>query len=258
MRVDVVSSENLSFQYNHSEVLSDITFRISEGDYVAIAGPNGSGKTTLIKVVLGFYRPSKGGIFLFGERPHLFKDWQKIGYLPQKSSTLNPHFPVTVWEVVSMGLLSRKKGGDISRADENEAIEKALEYMDIKDLKKRLLGELSGGQQQRVLIARAIVGEPELLILDEPTTALDPDTRDRFFNVLSEMNSKKTTVIIVTHDVGTIGKYASKLFYLDKKMVFYGSFEAFCVSREMADYFGEYSQHVICHRHDTAKPSFTL
>jgi len=255
MQIDVISSENLFFRYNYNEVLSDLSFQIVEGDYVAIVGPNGSGKTTLIKIVLGFYRPLTGTVRLFGQAPSLFKDWQKIGYLPQKTSSLNPYFPATVWEVVSMGLWSKKMVGNVSHKEKIEAINKALEYMEIKDLKNRLIGELSGGQQQRVLIARAIVGGPHLLILDEPTTALDPDTRERFFSILSEMNKKGTTIIIITHDTGTIGKYASKLLYLDKKLIFYGSFEAFCVSREMADYFGEYSQHVICHRHDAVKPS---
>jgi len=114
-----------------------------------------------------------------------------------------------------------------------------------------MIGELSGGQQQRVFLARAIVHEPELLILDEPTAALDPETRERFFAMIQELNGKKgVTIILVTHDIGNIGKYASKLLYLDKKIIFYGSFNDFCLSDEMMGYFGAYSQHVICHRHD--------
>jgi zinc transport system ATP-binding protein len=114
-----------------------------------------------------------------------------------------------------------------------------------------LIGELSGGQLQRVLVARAIVNEPDLLILDEPTTALDPETREIFFNTLQKLNkSKNTTIILVTHDMGSIGKYASKLLYLDKSIIFYGSFENFCSSRDMGSYFGEFAQHLICHRHE--------
>jgi len=126
-----------------------------------------------------------------------------------------------------------------------------LELVDIIDIKTELIGELSGGQQQRVLIAKALVSEPELLILDEPTTALDPEAREKFFGTLKDLNeNRKVTIIIITHDIGTIGKYASRLLYLDKKLIFYGGFDDFCTSSEMANYFGEYSQHVICHRHD--------
>jgi zinc transport system ATP-binding protein len=126
-----------------------------------------------------------------------------------------------------------------------------LELVDIIDIKTELIGELSGGQQQRVLIAKALVSEPELLILDEPTTALDPEAREKFFGTLKDLNeNRKVTIIIITHDIGTIGKYASRLLYLDKRLIFYGGFDDFCTSSEMANYFGEYSQHVICHRHD--------
>jgi zinc transport system ATP-binding protein len=123
--------------------------------------------------------------------------------------------------------------------------------MDITSIKEKLIGELSGGQQQRVLIAKAMVNGPELLILDEPTTALDPEGREKFFDTLRNLNEKKKlTTIMVTHDIGTIGKYASKLMYIDKKVVFFGGFDNFCASPEMSSYFGEYSQHIICHRHD--------
>jgi zinc transport system ATP-binding protein len=132
------------------------------------------------------------------------------------------------------------------------AINNALELVDIIDIKTELIGELSGGQQQRVLIAKALVSEPELLILDEPTTALDPEAREKFFGTLKDLNeNRKVTIIIITHDIGTIGKYASRLLYLDKRLIFYGGFDDFCTSSEMANYFGEYSQHVICHRHDS-------
>jgi zinc transport system ATP-binding protein len=123
--------------------------------------------------------------------------------------------------------------------------------MDIGALRDKKIGELSGGQQQRVIIARALINEPELLILDEPTTAVDPETREKFFAVLDDLNrNKNTTVILITHDTGSAGKYASKLLYFDRAVVFYGTFKDFCESPNMARYFGAYSQHLICHRHD--------
>ncbi|MBI5212087.1 MAG: ATP-binding cassette domain-containing protein, partial [Nitrospirae bacterium] len=111
--------------------------------------------------------------------------------------------------------------------------------------------ELSGGQQQRVIIARAVINEPELLILDEPTTAVDPETREKFFAVIDVLNkNKNTTVMLITHDTGSAGRYASKLLYFDRRVVFYGTFKDFCESTNMAEYFGTGSQHLICHRHD--------
>ena len=251
MSVEIVSVDKLSFQYNSSEVLAGLSFSLHAGDYVGLVGPNGSGKTTLIKVLLGFYRPTKGSIRLFGRDPNLFEGWHRVGYLPQKIVSFNPHFPATAKEIVALGLLSRKRVRSGSDHPEPLTVDQAMELMDITNLKGKLIGELSGGQLQRVLVAKAMMSMPELLILDEPTTALDPETRERFFALLKHLNEEKgVTIIIITHDVGTIGKYASKLLYLDKRIVFYGSLEAFCVSSEMSNYFGEYSQHVICHRHD--------
>jgi zinc transport system ATP-binding protein len=251
MPVDVLATEGLTFQYNSTEILADISFRLQTGDYLGLVGPNGSGKTTLIKLILGLLQPSKGEIVLFDSNLTDFKDWRKVGYLPQKINSFNPHFPATVREIVSLGLLSTKRFPRRIKKNDDMAINNALELVDIIDIKTELIGELSGGQQQRVLIAKALVSEPELLILDEPTTALDPEAREKFFGTLKDLNeNRKVTIIIITHDIGTIGKYASRLLYLDKRLIFYGGFDDFCTSSEMANYFGEYSQHVICHRHD--------
>jgi zinc transport system ATP-binding protein len=251
MSMTVLSSEGLHFQYNGIEILTDISFQIQAGDYVGIVGPNGSGKTTLIKLALGFFKPMRGRTLLFGRPPADFADWQKIGYLPQKANHFDPHFPATVREIVALGLLSKKKFPRRTGKDDDDKIDEALSLLDITSIRRKLIGDLSGGQQQRVLIARAMVSNPDLLILDEPTTALDPEGRERFFSTLKELNEKQNlTIVMVTHDMGTIGKYASRLMYIDKKVIFFGGFDNFCASREMSTYFGEYSQHVICHRHD--------
>jgi zinc transport system ATP-binding protein len=251
MSVNIISVEHLSFRYNSQEVLSDISFSVHKGDYIGLVGPNGSGKTTLIKIILGLSKPGKGRIFLLGINSGEFRDWYKVGYLPQKLADFNPYFPATVKEIVSLGIFSRKKFPKrITKSDEKD-IDEAMRLMEVQDIKDQLIGELSGGQQQRVLVARAIVNKPELLILDEPTTALDPEAREVFFHTLNELNmNKKVTIILVTHDIANIGKYASKLLYLDKKLIFYGSFEEFCFSENMTDYFGEFTQHLICHRHN--------
>jgi zinc transport system ATP-binding protein len=251
MRVDILSVENLGFRFNSIEVLSNLSFRVGRADYVGLVGPNGSGKTTLVRVVLGLARPTGGKVSLFGRDIAEFREWHRVGYLPQKIGSFNPFFPATVREIVGLGLLSRRRFAKRRPEADRQAIRNALDLLEIGDIEESMIGELSGGQQQRVFLARAIVHEPELLILDEPTAALDPETRERFFAMMAELNGKKgVTVILVTHDIGNIGKYASKLLYLDKKIIFYGSFNDFCLSDEMMGYFGAYSQHVICHRHD--------
>ncbi|MEW6001756.1 MAG: metal ABC transporter ATP-binding protein [Nitrospirota bacterium] len=247
----ILSVKNLCFSYGPLEVLCEVTFAVEKGDYIGLVGPNGSGKTTVIKIILGLIQPERGTVSLFGTNPSAFGDRHKIGYLPQKLSNFNPHFPATVKEIVSLGLFSKKRFPKRITKDDEALINEAMTLADVLDIKDALIGELSGGQQQRVLVARAIVNKPEMLILDEPTTALDPEAREKFFQVLRDLNlTKNVTVILVTHDIASIGKYASKLLYLDKKIIFYGSFEDFCLSENMTHYFGEFAQHLICHRHD--------
>ncbi len=248
---DAVTTKGLCFGFNGIEILKDITFTLERGAFLGIVGPNGSGKTTLIKLLLGLIPPTRGSVALFGQDIGAFHAWSKIGYLPQKITGFNPHFPATVAEVVALGLLAGKSFPRRKARADQRSVEDVLELMDIKTIRNKLIGELSGGQQQRVLIAKALVASPELLILDEPTTALDPESRERFFATLKDVNGRKdTTIIMITHDVGTIGRHASLMLYLDKTVVFYGGFDDFCMSPEMTDYFGEHSQHLICHRHE--------
>jgi len=249
--MQIISIENLSAKYNSSDIFSAVTFSVNTGDYVALAGPNGSGKSTLIKTMLGLIEPARGTVKIFGVSPADFTDWKKVGYIPQRLVSFSPYFPATIKEVVAMGLLSGKKFPRRLLSGDNEAIDRALSLMDISALKDKKIGELSGGQQQRVIIARALINDPELLILDEPTTAVDPETREKFFDVIGGLNkNKNTTVMLITHDTGSAGKYASKLLYFDRRVVFYGTFKDFCESANMSEYFGPGSQHLICHRHD--------
>ena len=250
MSVNVIDVQNLNFAYNGIEILSDISFTVATGDYVGFVGPNGSGKTTLLKVLLGISASARGSIRLFDHDLETFRDWHKIGYLPQKLNAFNPHFPSTVREIVALGLISKKTFPKRLDKADRMAIDRTLERLNILDIKHSLIGELSGGQQQRVLIARAIVHNPEIIILDEPASALDPETREHFFSTLLDLNRMDhVTVILVTHDIGSIGQYAGRLLYLDRKLIFYGSFDDFCRSDKMAALFGGDAQHIICHQH---------
>lgn len=250
MQPEVVRTEGLGCSYRVGLVLEDISFSVRAGDYVGIVGPNGSGKSTLVRALLGLSPISKGTASLFGISCGKFSEWGRIGYLPQSLGGISPDFPATVAETVGFGLLSLKRfPRRITRQDKSR-IEQVLEELAIYDLIHKMIGELSGGQQQRVMLARALVNDPELLILDEPTSALDPETRERFYRLIGEINRKRgVTVLLVTHDSGSIGQYASKMLYLDKRLLFYGGFDDFCHSPEMAALFGEHSQHLICHRH---------
>jgi zinc transport system ATP-binding protein len=245
-----VTIKGLSAGYHGNEVLKNISFSVTPGDYIGICGPNGSGKSTLIKLILGLLTPMKGEINLLGTPHAAFRQWQRIGYLPQGLQFFNPHFPATVDEIVRLGRLSGKKFPKRFTRDDALAVERTMEWMGIADIRGSMIGELSGGLRQRVLLARALVNDPELLVMDEPTTALDPETRESFYKLIYEMNKeRKVTVLLVTHDTATIGRYASHLLYLDKEIIFYGSFDEFCNSEDMTSFFGAHGQHLVCHRH---------
>ncbi|MGA2914416.1 MAG: metal ABC transporter ATP-binding protein [Sedimentisphaerales bacterium] len=246
----IIEIKNVSVSYGQSQALKDISFSVEPGDFIGFVGPNGAGKTTLIKAILGLLPIASGSIELFGKQRNKFSNWGKIGYLPQQLSFINVLFPAIVEEVILLGLLSQKAWpkrvtkADIAKVDE------IAEQLRIADLKKKMLSELSGGQQQKVLLARALVSLPELLIFDEPSTALDPDSREFFFKLIKEMNEKNgTAIILITHDTGYIGHYAEKLLYVDKELIYFGKFSDFCKSEKMSNYFGRH-QHIICHQHD--------
>ncbi len=244
MPLEVIRASDLSVTYNSVAAVKDVSFSLIRADFVGLVGPNGSGKSTLIKAILGLIKPFRGEVFLFEKKLELFHEWHRVGYLPQRLTMMNPNFPCTVREVLSMAV------SPIASKNKTAMIEQALEQLDIGDIGHKLIGDLSGGQQQRVFIARALVNNPELLVLDEPTAAIDPETRDAFYKLLRELNiNRGVTIILVTHDTGTIGEHANKLLYLDKEIIFYGSFEEFCKSEYMSSLFGPASQHIICHKH---------
>ncbi len=245
----LIDIDDVSFHYGSTPVLNRVSFSIRTGDFLALIGPNGSGKTTLLKTILGLLKPAQGVIRVFGSPIDEFKKWHKIGYVPQKATHVDPLFPVSVNEVVAMGLLSGKKDLKSTKKSESIKLEKALSLVGLEDLKDWQIGKLSGGQQQRVFIARAIVNKPEILFLDEPTTGVDTRTHDHFYKMLDDLNKKeRMTIVLVTHEIGIINKHVSQVACLNQSLVYHGTHSEFCQSDAFKEMLSG-GHHVVSHQH---------
>ncbi|HID28364.1 MAG TPA: ABC transporter ATP-binding protein [Methanosarcinales archaeon] len=219
MREEIVSLKNVEVYFNSIPVLESISLSIKQNDFLAVIGPNGGGKTTLLQVILGLIKPSKGEVKVFGENP---KEGRKlIGYLPQYTF-FDLNFPMSVFDVVLMGRYWRIFR-NYSKEDKKAAFN-ALKTVDMLEFKDRQIGKLSGGQLQRVFVARAIVREPKLLLLDEPMASIDPEMQKSFYNLLSELK-KKMTIVLVTHDIGVVSTYVEKIACLNRRLFYHGPIE---------------------------------
>lgn len=218
----LIELDHVTVRYQALVALEGVSFRVMPGEFLALIGPNGSGKTTLVKTILGLIEPTSGTVRLFGKPPHeLGKEWGQVGYVPQVAQ-IDPCFPIRVFDVVLMGRygqvgLIRRPG----RRD-REAARLALERVGLSDLARRQIGRLSGGQRQRVLVARALATEPELLILDEPTTGVDVGTTEGLFELLDGFHTAGMTVIVVSHDVGVVAQHVSQVACLNRRLVAHG------------------------------------
>ena len=203
----IIELEKVSFSYNGYSVLEDVTFAIHAGEFICVVGPNGGGKTTLLKILLGLLKPLKGSVRVFGQPPELAR--QRIGYVPQHAQ-VDPQFPVTALDVVLMGRLSARPRFGFFSSRDKQAARRALGQMELSDFAGHPFSELSGGQRQRVLIARALVVEPELLLLDEPTSSLDLHVENEFYELLHEIN-KRMTILLVSHDLGFVTPFSTSV-----------------------------------------------
>ena len=241
--------EGISFHYGSDQILDKVTLQVRRGDFLALLGPNGSGKSTLIRIILGLMKPESGNVRIMGYDLDAFKSWDRIGYVPQKVTNLDPLFPASVREVVAMGMLPHKKWPRFLRPGDEDIIDEALDQMEMGGYKNRRVWALSGGQQQRVFIARALASQPEIIVLDEPTAGVDGVTQGRFYDMLERLNKEKgVSLVLVTHDIGVVTKYVNKVACLNQKLIFHGSHEEFCNSEQAVTLFGPES-HLICHRH---------
>lgn len=218
--MDILEVKNLSFSYSDEEVFRDISFKIEKGDFLGIIGSNGAGKSTLIKLILGLLPADSGEIYLFGQARGEFRDYSKIGYVSQKAASFNSGFPTTVREAVSANLYSRKgfRPFDAERKRaEREKTDKALEEAGMLKYSGRLIGRLSGGQQQRVFIARALVSEPELIFLDEPTVGVDSQSVDSITEIITGLNKRGISIVMTNHDTPSLVNISNKLLVLSEK-----------------------------------------
>lgn len=244
----VVRVMGVHHRFGSHLVLEAVNLEILQGDFLAVIGPNGSGKSTLLKIILGLLKPERGKVELFGRAIRDFHQWWRMGYVPQKAIHADPIFPITVEEVVGLGLAARKHHPRWITPRDRERIIKALETVQLAGLAKNRLFELSGGQQQRVFIARAIVNDPDILFLDEPTTGVDVKAQDEFYEMLGRLNQKGITIVMITHDIAVLDKHVKKVACLNRTLVFHGTHDEFCSSKEvMTQFLGR--GHIIGHRH---------
>jgi len=249
---NIIEVEKISFSYNGNEnVLQDITLAIHRGDYIGLVGPNGAGKTTLFKIMLNLLTPKIGMVKLFGTDIRDFKDWQKIGYVPQKAVNFDANFPATVFEVVAMGINSKIKLFNRMTIAGKKAIQYSLKKVDMWEYKDRLIGDLSGGQQQRIFIARALVNQPEVIFLDEPTTGVDQAMQDSFYQLLQNLNKEMgITLVLVSHDIDRLTKEVMHIACIDKTLTCHVSPEEYLSESESLDINGNHIKIITHHHHN--------
>ncbi len=232
----VVELTDVEFGYTASPVVHDISLRVDSGEYVAVVGPNGSGKSTLMKLMLGLLTPDAGTARLFDEPAHRFDDGSRIGYVAQHASVAK-EMPITVREVVKMGRFPHVGFGRLSKAD-HAVVDDALETVGMTAFADRRVTQLSGGQRQRAFIARALAGEADLLVLDEPTVGVDAESVEAFYRLLESLNDDGITVLLIEHDLGAVAEHAERVVCLNREIYFDGPTDEFVESDALARAFG--------------------
>lgn len=248
-RTALVELEHVCFDYAAERVLDEVSLKICRGDFLGMIGPNGSGKTTLLRIMLGLLRPGCGHVKLFGVDIREFRDWHRIGYVPQKAIAFETRFPASVFEVVLSGRCGRAGLGKRFDAEDRQISLHALETVGMVDYRDRLIGRLSAGQQQRVFIARALASRPDLLLLDEPTVGVDLDAQEQFYGLLRRLNrDMSTTLVLVSHDIAVIAQEVTQLACLNRTLVFHGSPQDAIHSGAIARMYRAESR-IVAHRH---------
>ena len=242
MFMKMVEIENLTVNYQGILALDKVNFSVESKDFLGIIGPNGAGKTTLFNCMLGLLDHYKGEIKFFGTSIKKSKKYLgQIGYVPQKP-VFEKNFPATISEVVGMGLTKNSK---------KDRIDEVLQKVWLHELSHRRIGDLSGGQQQRVFIAKALVNSPQILILDEPVTGIDSQSKELFYQILHDLNQKENiTIIWSSHDLDAVSKLASKVACLNRTLFFHGISEEFFHNENLLKMYSESSMQMHMHHHE--------
>ncbi len=249
--VPIFDVKNLNFSVKGQKILTNVSFQIFKHEYIAIIGPNGGGKTTLIRMLLGLDKPTEGEIRIYGRKLRDFKEWHKIGYVPQRASHVDSSFPATVLDIVKMGRTSQRGLFSSFSEEDSRLVYDAMSKMDILDLKDKMVGTLSGGQRQRVMIARALASKPEILILDEPNTGVDVSSQKKFYALLRQLNKEDgITIVFITHDVGVIADDIARLFTVNQKAIICNNPKQTLSCEEMSELYGIDAHLLHVHKHE--------
>jgi zinc transport system ATP-binding protein len=234
----IIEIKNLSLKNNSDIILDNVSFEINRGDFLGMIGPNGAGKTTLFRCLLGLNKEYKGTIKIFGKdiRKNSKEIYKRIGYIPQ-SSNFDPRFPATVKEIIQLGTIGKKA--------DRKRINDLVDLTGISEYINKRIGDLSGGQQQRVLIAKALIHNPDLLILDEPATAIDATILKLFYKLLTKLNKEnEITIIWSSHDLDAVNLLSNKVACIYKKLFFHGEASEFFADENNLRTFAESSMHI--------------
>ena len=213
----IIEFDKVYFGYTSEYILKNINFSANEGDFVSIIGSNGAGKSTILKLILGELNQNKGDIKIFGDNIKNFNRWHYIGYLEQNAYYKMLNFPATVYETVMSNMFCDIGLFKFPNKNCRAKVIESLKLLGMEKYSKRTISKLSGGQIQRVFLARTLVANPKILILDEPTNGVDSETVDIIYNILNDLNKNKNiSIIMVTHDIESAAKISSKIFCFEE------------------------------------------
>jgi len=244
-----VEVNGLTLHRNGNPIIEDASFTIERGDFTGIVGPNGGGKTTLVLGLLGLLPAAKGTIKLFGTELQRFRDWDRVGYVSQDATNYDDKFPLTVRELVGIGLASGKNIGRPLTSSDWKRVEEELKFMGLGIHLDCRIGELSRGQRQRMAVARALVRRPDLLVLDEPEAGMDANALESFYGKLSEIQKdRNTTVLVVSHDLSTVFCRMSRVLCVNR-VVYSSGIDGTKEEELLKKVYGDHF-HFVYHKHE--------
>lgn len=224
---NIIEVKKLGFDYGEGWVFHKLDLEIPKGDFVAVIGANGAGKSTLMKMLANVIPPTTGEIYYYGQPIEKFTQWQKVGYVAQNPVRMQRSFPISVEEVVSLGLLDGSIGLPFFSSEQKARVKELLAQFQLENLRHRKIGELSGGQQQRVFLARAMVKKPEILLLDEPATGIDTSSKEALYAMLKRINCEQgVTIIMISHDLELAAEAAKSALCINHGVCFRGEVHA--------------------------------